>query len=187
MSWPWHVDTALYAVFFFHLGCILQDDVKRPVRDLRKRRGLVLLLCVAFLYASQSLFGLFPYNTSLNAFCMEGVTLMMNIVGVGLLVFVTRLLPDNWYFDYLGRNTLVLFAVHGPFVYYIYQIVALVVDFKATAYTDNAAMAVLYVFLVTLLLRPVVSLLNRSKVLTGKGRILERMVYGEKSTYRRWK
>lgn len=178
MSLPWHVDTALYAVFFFHLGHVLQDDVKRPVCELRKRKGLVLLLCVAFLYASHGLFNLFPYNTSLNTFCMEGVTLMMNIVGVGLLVLVARLLPDNRYFDWLGRNTLVLFAIHGPFVYYIYQIVALVVDFKATAYTDNAAMAVLYVFLVTLLLYPVVALLNRSKVLTGKGRILERMMSG---------
>lgn len=109
---------------------------------------------------------------------MEGVTLMMNIVGVGLLVLVARLLPDSRYFDWLGRNTLVLFAIHGPFVYYIYQIVALVVDFKATAYTDNAAIAVLYVLLVTLLLYPVVALLNRSKVLTGKGRILERMMSG---------
>lgn len=68
----------------------------------------------------------------------------------------------------------VLYAIHAPIMYYLYQILARVVDLKATPYTDNALVAVVYVFLVTLLLRPVVALLNRSRVLTGKGRVLER-------------
>ena len=179
LSLPWHIDTAFYAVLFFHLGNILKDDINGSVARLIRNKDIIVLIGSAFLYASFTLLRMFPYNTSKNDFCEEGLILMMNLIGIVILVSAARIIPGNRYLRFLGKNTLVLFFVHVPFVYYVYQVLARIINLQASI-VDNSIVGLIYVYVITIILYPIVCLLNKSKILTGKGRVVEKMVYRKK-------
>lgn len=174
MGLPWHIDTAMYSVIFFHLGYKTKE-----LKFIEKMNFIPLWGCIVFtilfVIAGNYFFPKYPFNTSINEFTNEPLTLLGNIWGIFVLVLISKHIPYNRYLDYLGRNSLVLFFIHIPFVYYGYQLLSLVINLKCHLF-DNSIFGIIYIFLITLILYPICSFLNRFSVLVGKGRIFEYII-----------
>jgi len=174
LSFPWHIDTAMYAFLFFHIGFILKPYLIRRSYDviIKKNIIIILLLWIIYLYASYTLFSISPFYTSNNVFENESLIIIMNIFGIILLLLLSRVIKLHKYINYLGQNSLVLFFIHVPFVYYIYQFLSRYI-YLHDPYLDNSIIGIIYTFLISLSLYPIVVFLNRYKILVGKGRMME--------------
>ena len=176
LSLPWHVDTALYSIIFFHMGYIMKDLLDPNFKTTLKEKGLLIPFVLVYLYASYILMKAYPFSTSVNDFYNESLILIMNIVGIVLLVSVSKSITSNKYLNYLGKNTLSLFFIHVPFVYYIYQILNRFFDLNSP-YIDNSITGIIYVFAVSIIMYPIIHLLCKFNILVGKGHIIEHFVY----------
>ena len=172
-SLPWHIDTATYFIFFFHFGYMLKHHKLQPAKI---SNAIILPFLLIFIICSNMIYKLYPFNTSINYFTNEPITMMVNIVGVLVLVLVAGKMKMNWYIEYIGKNTLLLFYIHLPFVYYIYKGANQFINLDSP-YFNNAVMTILYVFLITLLLYPIVKLISKSPILSGKGKVIEYLYY----------
>ena len=171
MSLPWHIDTAMYSIVLFDIGYRMKAI---NIKDLLNRIPIIVgvLLSVLFVLIGDIILPVYPFNTSINEFANEPLTLLFNIIGIGTLLFVSNVISPNWYLSYLGQNSLILFYIHIPFVVYGYKIINYMVNLKLSIF-DNSLFGVGYIFIITLLLYPICRLLNKFPVLTGKGRIIE--------------
>lgn len=172
---PWHVDTAMYSIFFFHLGYVCKSINFERLKE-KLPMSLTIIIVGIFLWASSQLFILYPFNTSENRFAHETLTLIMNIVAVGSLLLVCIRLNKNRYLDYLGKNSLLLYYIQIPFLSYVYDAMNMVINMK-NPYIDNSVVGVVYVFGITILLYPIIRFLNKYPVISGKGKIVQQIVY----------
>lgn len=179
LAFPWHVDTAMYAILFFHTGYILKSPLFSSDLKIDKVKGLysiVYVMIAVYLYTSINLLQSYPFSTSINQFNNEGLILIMNYLGIAFLVLVSQRITTNKYLNYLGKNTLSIFFLHVPFVYYIYQVIAKFVDLSSP-WINNSITGLIYVFLISLVLYPLVLIINKSKTVVGKGHVVENIVY----------
>ena len=172
---PWHIDTTMYSVFFFHLGYTCRALDFEKLKE-KVSLSMTVMLVGIFLFASSQLFPLYPFNTSENRFAFESLTLVMNLLAIASLLLVCTHLKNNRYFDYLGKNSLLLYYIQIPFLSYIYDAIDMFVIDMKIPYIDNSIMAIIYVFMITLILYPIVKLLNKFPILSGKGKVIEDIV-----------
>lgn len=171
LSLPWHIDTAAYFILFFHLGYMTQPYKLEPGRW---SYSIIIPLLLIFIYGSNVAFKLFPFNASINHFTNETITMLINILGVVVIILISGKIRMNKYLSYLGKNSLVLFYIHLPFVYYIHKGLGAFVNLNSP-YLNNSVVAIIYVFCITLLLYPLVQLINKLPVLSGKGKAFEKV------------
>lgn len=144
------------------------------IKEIMNRIPIVvgILLSALFVLLGDLILPGCPFNTSINEFTNEPLTLLFNVIGIGVLLFVSNIIPPNWYLSYLGQNSLVLFYIHIPFVVYGYKMINHIINLNLPIF-DNSLFGVGYIFIITLFLYPICRLLNKFPVLTGKGRMVE--------------
>lgn len=168
-NWPWRIHIAFYGLLFFIIGIWMKSAIfKFPIL----RKSTIIIMVILFIMLSDIVFPKYPFNTSLSQFNNVIILFVMNIVGIIVLYYVSSIIPQSKYIDYLGQNSLVIYFIHIPFVYYIYQ---LLLSWTKDTWIDNTFSAVIYTFFITLILYPIVVLLNKyAAILVGKGKLTEK-------------
>lgn len=170
-NWPWRIHIAFYGLLFFIIGVWMKSaHFKFP----SLRKSTIIIMAIIFIVLSDIIFPMYPFNTSLALFNNVYILFIMNTVGVIILYYVSSIIPQSKYIDYLGQNSLAIYFIHIPFVYYIYQ---LLLSWTRGTWLDNTFVSVIYTFLITLVLYPVVALLNKyAPILVGKGKLTEKII-----------
>lgn len=167
-----HTDTAVYAMIFFIIGKKCKD-LNLPSCDFNIPKSFVVIGSILYIIVGDLLFLSFPFNTSLNEYNDRFILIMMNIIGILLLVLASKTIPHNKSLSFLGRNSLMIYLIHIPFVYYIYMAF---LSFTRNSVFDSSICNILYCCVICMVLYPIISFLNnRFPVLTGKGKLIQNM------------
>lgn len=108
ISLPWHLDYSFRAVFFMACGYFFREKLESSFDGFSPalRTMLIFSLHAAIVYA--------PYFITIsdNVFALFA-NLITPLLGIFTVVSVSKMLPANRYFMYVGQNTLLYFAFHG--------------------------------------------------------------------------
>lgn len=110
-SLPWHLEYAFQAMFYMILGYLFR---KQGERRLEKINSTSVLGCFLIIYA---LLICILQRIDFTIYIISKILLQYTvaIIGIIVLILVTRNVKPNRYIRFVGQNTLVYFALHGKF------------------------------------------------------------------------
>lgn len=105
---PWHLDYAFRAVFFMACGYFFREYFE-PYFDKISALPRVVVL---FLFHAVIVYAPYFCNIPAGLFSLFA-NLVTPLLGIFFIVALSKMLPANRYFIYVGQNTLLYFAFHG--------------------------------------------------------------------------
>lgn len=106
---PWHLEYMFQAMFYMVLGYVFKQNFENKFDTFNslKNRIAIFIAYLLIVYVPYSM------NISLNIAADIIYTYVCQIVGIIVLVSVTKSFKSNSYINYVGQNTLIYFALHG--------------------------------------------------------------------------
>lgn len=106
---PWHIEYIPYACAFMLLGYIYKGHLEKRFESVNNWikalvLGILYLLCVYVPFIAEYSFSLVVTDTLYN--------LVVQMIGVSLLVVISKLIKSNSYLSFVGQNTLNYFGLH---------------------------------------------------------------------------
>ena len=97
----------------------------------------------------------------------------MNFFGLFVIIGVSRYIIPNKLIEFLGKNSIGIFLIHIPFLYYIYIIL---LSWTKDSIFDNIVLSVLYCLLICIILYPILMFLNKyMPITTGNGKLFVKL------------
>ena len=113
---PWHFAYMFQAMFYMILGYIFHQNVEGKFDRYNgsKTRMIVLIIYLLLVFI--------PILREIRMSMIIDIMYeyLESIVGITLLIMVTKVIKSNKYINYVGQNTLIYFALHGK-VYSVIQ------------------------------------------------------------------
>lgn len=167
---PWNIDVALVAQFFFHTGLLFKKY--KNVHNI--------IFCTQKIKFFLTVTGLFVINVVAGVLCMklsgesldmsigmygnELLTMISAFAGILLIVALSNKI-HNKFINYIGRNTMIIFAWHSRIVIVLFQYI-----FAGVGIFQNDSMAERFLYtavmfvLILLILVPVTELIKKTKI-----------------------
>ena len=175
MGWgalPWNLDVAFVAQLFFHTGKLLRKSKFLTVLTCSDSKGRQIVLLLIFLVVSILGGGLGikiaheSLDMSVGLYGNELLTFIAAFAGIFFVIVLSSLLPLKS-LRYLGRNTMVIFALHSRVVIvlcnYIYAGLGI---FQGTGLIERLSYAAVTFVVIMAVMIPLTELMKKSKVRT---------------------
>ncbi|SDB46788.1 Fucose 4-O-acetylase [Pseudobutyrivibrio sp. YE44] len=146
---PWHLEYIFQAMLWMLLGYYFKGEVEEFVdsKNTRLNRFILLfvyLVLIAFL--SEELLGKVGWIAA---------SYIISLLGVLLLIMLSKVLKTNNYIEYVGANTLIYFALHGK----LYAVVQRVLKCKAGTMYCTCLHNIYYSIIISVLITILLSLI----------------------------
>lgn len=167
----WNIDTVLIATIWFAAGFVLKNSSFSPslsqVKNQRRNTILTIILS-GIIYLSVVFINWElcheKFDIAMRTMGIPLLTLTATFAGIIMFMSVARLIQIG-FVNYLGRNTMVYFALHQtvmiPLLGWVYASLGL---FMQESMTSDLIRLVLSIFLIFACLYPIDKLLNHSKL-----------------------
>lgn len=175
---PWHLDTAVYGLIFFCLGHIVKN-INIPYSPSYEKLGGAVLVGTFFVYLSNTLFPLTPFNTSLNRFTFNWIIISMNYLAIPVLILLSISIKSNGFIKYLGQNSLIIYIFN---VCPMGIIQKLLFNWVNNTVFYNSFSGILFSFIIVLTLYPFVKIIKKYAGWTcGKSQMFQRYMLKDNS------
>ena len=115
---PWHLEYIFQAMFYMVLGYVFKRKLEIKCNELCNRKSVV------FLFAMYLLLVYLPHCFAIQM--PEAISIvylyLCEIIGVAVIVGLSKEIKSKWFVRYIGQNTLICFALHGK-VYSLIQVI----------------------------------------------------------------
>lgn len=167
---PWHLEYIFQAMFFMVLGYVFKEQMEERF-DKANTFVFRVILCGSYLlmvYAPNA-FGL-----SLPVMGDIFYTYLCQIVGILLVVAVSKRIRAGAYMKYIGQNTLICFALHGKMYSALQTLLRKTGSMYETILADmwmSTAFSMAFALLISVLLIFPIYVINRyTPFIVGRGR-----------------
>lgn len=158
---PWHLQTLMNSAMFMYLGYLYRTKYEEK---LKKYVRLDSLLIVAIIFV-----GLFVVTIKTNIESYEYVSILFkyikNIVGITMIVLLSKFIKTNKFISFVGMNTLIYFSTHNKMETIVDLLLNKFVGGFYDAVLSNTIYSILfsfvYAFVVSLLLIVPTILINK--------------------------
>ncbi len=165
---PWMIDTALVAVFFVFLGKLIGVFLHKNLNK------FPLLFLSLFFFSITQFLSIVNGRVDMQGMVFHNLILFILAAnsGIFLVVFISKILPNNKILQYLGENSLIIFALHVPIFSIITGISKIMFNYpicmgsydaliKISPEANPYFISLIYVVPTLLILIPVIELINR--------------------------
>ena len=167
----WNIDTVLVATIWFAAGFVLKNSClpSRLSQMKNQKRNTLLMIAFSGITYLSVVFINWEYchekfDIAMRTMGIPLLTLSATFAGIIMFMSVARLIQIG-FVNYLGRNTMVYFALHQtvmiPLLGWVYASLGL---FTQESMTGDLIRLVLSIFLIFACLYPIEKLLNHSKL-----------------------
>lgn len=113
---PWHIEYIFQAMFYMVLGYCFKTNYEIVFDKYNTKRNRIICWCVYLLMVY------IPYyaDVQLPTFIGVAYQYVCQFVGIITVISICKVIKTNRYIEYVGRNTLIYFAIHGK-VYSLIQ------------------------------------------------------------------
>lgn len=103
---PWHLEYVFIAMFWMILGYYYKQQFEQAIGGFEKKYFTLLILLLYMIIVFIPLQVKIPFLTIM-------FTYIKSLLGIVLIVLLSKHIKSNRYFAYVGANTLIYFALHG--------------------------------------------------------------------------
>ena len=103
---PWHLEYIFIAMFWMILGYYYKQQFEQLIGEFKQTYFTLFILFIYLIIV------FVPLQVSLPAF-MIMLSYIKSLLGIVLIVSLSKHIKPNKYFSYVGANTLIYFALHG--------------------------------------------------------------------------
>ena len=160
---PWHIEYIFQAVFFMWLGLLFKDIFEKHFDKIKK---IFFIPVIAIIYISLVSFNFFANPFGTNVIYTAVYHYLSSLCGVTLLVSVCKALNfNNKYMTYIGKNTLICFALHGKIYSLIQTLLNKIIPQLYKSILNNTlasiAFSIIFAILISLILIIPIYIINR--------------------------
>jgi len=151
---PWNIDISIVAFIFYSLGFLLKerDIITNALINSYKLNilGFILLSIILFFVVNISGRASMSQMSYQNPFLF----LVTSLVGIMSVLCISKIIPRNRYFEWLSRNTIVIFPLHTIF-FSIFTGIGVIVFKLPYNFKEHYIFIIVYVFAAIMLCIPI--------------------------------
>ena len=168
---PWHAEFIFQAVLFMYIGYIFREKWEK---NFDRINGPILAMCLFFVYLV-IVYAFTTAYTTHNLLYYVFHIYIRRIVGVMMLVSISKLVKINEFIRFIGQNTLLYFVLQGKIYSFLQSSLRLIAEEWYEMILGNVLYSSIFDFVmglvISVMLIPPVYLINtHCPFLIGKGK-----------------
>lgn len=167
---PWNLDIALVAQFFYHVGRVFRESkfLSYITKYQNYRKPIILLIIFFVVNILSGVLGIKISHESLDMsvglYGNEILTFISAFSGIFFVIIISKLFPLNG-LQYLGKNTMVIFALHSRVIIvlceYIYEAIGIL---QGNSLIERLLYVAITFIAILVVLIPITELIKKSKI-----------------------
>lgn len=172
---PWGINVGLTAIVIYGLGYFS----KQIIHKMQVGKVLNFSLFILFFILCYFLSGVNGHvDMNVNVYGNIGYFYLGAILGILAIVNLSQFVSDNRILSFIGKNTLVILALHGVISSLIKGFMVFILNIELSILINNTLMNALFTLMTLIIAVPIIIFINRYiPELVGKKRIIDSAQY----------